>query len=248
MIQKAPTSTVGRTHTIRQGPSVVFNVFLCVIVTVTFSSSSPSVLFSFPSGSWSSFSFTMQPNIYIYLYLGGVLRYARAYSDLAHEAYDGDLIFGDELIDPMQSDEVFNPKIDLYVDPMMGLDDAINVDQNPILLADINEYCSPSAESPELLIGKIRVRGESCNSLKSTPPSPKVNLPSLQLPKKPELQTPSLGNFPILPPFIRNPRCYNKSPYCCPFGRMPDNTFPGCKVCEGTSSSSYILKSFNQHG
>lgn len=182
----------------------------------------------------------MQPDVFIYLCISGLLGYARAYSGLLDQSDDSDLFFDDQLIDPMQFDELVNPMIDPDVDPNGLLEEAINLDQDPSLLGNINEYCSSPDESPDSLIEKIRVRRGKCSSPKPMPPSPKVNLPSLNLPEEPEPQTPLFRGFPIRPPFIRNPQCYDKLPYCCPSGRMPDNTFPGCKVCEKTSSSSHL--------
>lgn len=178
----------------------------------------------------------MHSNVFILLCLALVLRYARAYPDLLRESDESDLFFDDQLIDPTQSDELVNSIIDSDVDPNMWLDEAINLDQDPILLANTNEYCSSPTESPEWLVDKIRARRQTCNSAKSTPPPPKADSPSLKLPEEPGFESPLLWVFPILPPYIRHPRCYEKLPYCCPSGRMPDDTFQGCKACEETSS------------
>lgn len=144
----------------------------------------------------------MQPNVFIVHCLAGVLGNARPFLDLPQQSDDSDLMFDDQLIDPTQPDELVNPSV--------GLDEAINLDQDPRLLANINGYCSFVTEIPELLMDKIRVRRQSCTSPKSTPPPPKAESPSLKLPGESELQPPSLGGFPIPPPFIRYPQCINK--------------------------------------
>ena len=182
----------------------------------------------------------MHHNVFILLCLAVVLRYARAYPDLLRKSVESDLFFDDQLIDPMQSNELVNPTIDSDVDPNMWFDETIDLDQDPSLLANTNEYCSSPTESPESLIDKIRVRGQTCISPISSPPPPKADSPSLKLPEEPGFQSPLLGGFPISPPYTRYPRCYDKLPYCCPSGRMPDNTFQGCKACEETSFFSVI--------
>lgn len=187
------------------------------------------------------------------------------------EADDGNLLFGEELVDSiMDSDELIDPMMELdelvdpmmepdefvdstmepdnlvdsmlglddIVDPMIGLDPLINVDEDPDQVADAKEYCDSSSEGSELWMGKIRGRGESCNALESTPPPPKLKLPQLQLPKEPEFQNPLFRGLSVPAPFIRNPQCFAKRPFCCPLGKGSGNTWPGCKVCENATSFS----------
>lgn len=208
---------------------------ICVIDTVAFSLSSPSFSFSIFQTPESLFR-TMQHTLFIYFFLGSVLRYPRAYSDLLLESYDDDLFSGDELIDSMQSDELITSVIGSDVGPV-ALDETIDVDQSLMLLANFDEDCSSFVDSPDLLLGKIRARGERCTSRKSSPPPPKLDQPSLQLPKEPDPQMPFLWGFPTLPPFPRYPNCQNKMPCCCPSGKKSDNTYPDCKICEETRSS-----------
>ena len=143
----------------------------------------------------------------------------------------------------MTTDNVVDPEgaqSDL-VDPTMAHNDLVdltmeqdtpnNADETSDSLTNTNEYCSTSSEGSQVWSGKIRGRGESCTSLQLTPPSPKLELPQLQLPQTPESQDPSPGGFSIPAPFIRNPRCYSKLPYCCPSGSNPDGTMPDCLKC-----------------
>lgn len=176
----------------------------------------------------------MQLNVLIFLCLAGVLGNARTSSDILQESDDSDMFFDDRLIDSTQLDKLFD------VDPSIGLDEAINLDQDPSLLAEINGDCTSPTESPEPMMDRIRVRRQSCFQPKSTPPPPKVQSPSLKSPEEFELQPPWFGGFPIPPPFIKSPQCNEKMPYCCPSGRMPDNTFQGCKLCE-TYRFSFLL-------
>lgn len=182
----------------------------------------------------------MQPNVLVFFCLAGVLGNARTFPDLLQESDDNDLLFDDQLIHPMQSDEFVDPIIDPDVDPSVGLDEAISLDQDTSWLAKLGEYCTSPTESPERLVDKIRVRRQSCISPKSTPPPPKVEPSSLKLPEEPKHQSPWLGGFPLAAPFIKYPQCYDKMPYCCPSGRMPDNTFQGCKPCEEPKSFSLV--------
>ena len=214
----------------------------------------------------------MRPYILIYLLVSVLMQRVRASSSMVDEADDGNLPFGDELVNPgMDSDELIDPMrepgklvdpmmepdecvdsimgpdslvdsvldLDDIVDPTIGLDPLINLDEDLDLVANAREYCDSSSEGSELWMSKIRGRGESCNALKSTPPPPRLKIPQLQLPEEPEFQNPSLGGSSIPSPYIRYPQCYGKEPFCCPSGRGPDNTWPGCKICENATFFSY---------
>lgn len=214
----------------------------------------------------------MRPCILIYLLVSVLMQRVRASPSMVEEADDGNLPFGDELVNPiMDSDELIDPMrepgklvdpmmepdecadsimgpgnlvdlvldLDDIVDPTIELDPLISLDEDPDLVVNAKEYCDSSSEGSELWMSKVRGRGESCNALQSTPPSPKLKIPQLQLPEEPESQNPSFQGSSIPAPFTRYPQCYAKEPFCCPSGREPDNTWRGCKICENATFFSY---------